>query len=345
MESGAMKIGLLRHFKVDHHSPGLCNSRQYNRSCGSYDEADILPPLEAKIYGNAAAYPVCYVSSLKRAVQTAKLVFPGETVIRDELKEIPLRAMFQTRLKLPFRLWNVINRLGWGLNSKRVPETRKQTEARVNSFLNEIFQAGEDVLIVSHGLFLATLQVRLSGLGFMGDDFFRAEHGQLYEFEKNWRSWKEITGSGYDPGGKHIALVVSFEAEGYRSNTVENANKMLIRNIYERAEQQLPESYRPKNPKDEDFRDTNEYLTAWCDSQSLPVVLFADEIDASREITVDMLEEAKRQLILRRDTHPDRLNLAEGFLVIFDPADKTWDEKIYYKPIDFKGKRIIMVGV
>lgn len=41
----------------------------------------------------------------------------------------------------------------------------------------------------------------------------------------------------------------------------------------------------------------------------------------------------------------DRLGLREGYLVIFDPGDLEWDEKIYYKEIDHSGKKIIMVGL
>jgi hypothetical protein len=38
------------------------------------------------------------------------------------------------------------------------------------------------------------------------------------------------------------------------------------------------------------------------------------------------------------------LGLDKGYLVIFDPSDKTWEEKIYYKEITYNNKEITMVG-
>ncbi|HLP45947.1 MAG TPA: hypothetical protein VK469_08375 [Candidatus Kapabacteria bacterium] len=41
----------------------------------------------------------------------------------------------------------------------------------------------------------------------------------------------------------------------------------------------------------------------------------------------------------------DRLGLAEGYLVIFDPGKKKWEQKIYYKDEIHHNKKIIMVGM
>ena len=83
-----------------------------------------------------------------------------------------------------------------------------------------------------------------------------------------------------DAEGKHIALVVSFEQAGYSGITVEKANELLVHNIYESAFEQLPEKYRPVNPQNEKFLNINNYLKTWSRSQTLPIVLFIDEIDA-----------------------------------------------------------------
>jgi hypothetical protein len=40
----------------------------------------------------------------------------------------------------------------------------------------------------------------------------------------------------------------------------------------------------------------------------------------------------------------DHLGLDEGYLIIFDPSDKDWDEKLYIKEIAHNNKKIIMVG-
>ncbi|HLP45790.1 MAG TPA: PD-(D/E)XK nuclease domain-containing protein, partial [Candidatus Kapabacteria bacterium] len=66
---------------------------------------------------------------------------------------------------------------------------------------------------------------------------------------------------------------------------------------------------------------------------------FALEIKIKRDnITI---EEGKEQL----SNYLDRLGLAEGYLVIFDPGKKKWEQKIYYKDITYNDKKLIMVGL
>ncbi|MCX6582501.1 MAG: ATP-binding protein [Candidatus Aminicenantes bacterium] len=66
---------------------------------------------------------------------------------------------------------------------------------------------------------------------------------------------------------------------------------------------------------------------------------FALEIKIKRDnITI---EEGKEQL----SNYLDRLGLPEGYLVIFDPGKKKWEQKIYYKDITYNNKKIIMVGL
>lgn len=54
-----------------------------------------------------------------------------------------------------------------------------------------------------------------------------------------------------------------------------------------------------------------------------------------------IIEDGKEQL--RR--YLDILGLDEGYLVIFDPSEKTWEEKLYYKAIDYNNKKLTMVGL
>ncbi|MDQ1354497.1 MAG: hypothetical protein QG657_4806 [Acidobacteriota bacterium] len=53
------------------------------------------------------------------------------------------------------------------------------------------------------------------------------------------------------------------------------------------------------------------------------------------------IEKAKQQL----SNYLDRLGLAEGYLVIFDPGTGAWEEKLYYRETAFNNKKISMVGV
>ena len=53
------------------------------------------------------------------------------------------------------------------------------------------------------------------------------------------------------------------------------------------------------------------------------------------------IEKAKQQLW----NYLDRLGLDEGYLVIFDPTEGNWDDKIYSREIVHLNKKIIMIGV
>ncbi|MGE5339916.1 MAG: AAA-like domain-containing protein [Candidatus Omnitrophota bacterium] len=53
------------------------------------------------------------------------------------------------------------------------------------------------------------------------------------------------------------------------------------------------------------------------------------------------IEDGKEQL----DQYLDRLGLNKGYLVIFDPSDADWEEKIYTKETVYNGKIMMMIGV
>jgi hypothetical protein len=53
------------------------------------------------------------------------------------------------------------------------------------------------------------------------------------------------------------------------------------------------------------------------------------------------VEEGQEQLARYLDTP----GLRQGYLVIFDPGDKDWEEKLYYKETGYNGKKIIMIGL
>jgi len=67
--------------------------------------------------------------------------------------------------------------------------------------------------------------------------------------------------------------------------------------------------------------------------------------DYTRPITMKVTTLAKRELILRRDTHLDRLGLNHGYLVIFDPRKISWTKKLYFKTIIHNNKTITQVGL
>ncbi len=103
----------------------------------------------------------------------------------------------------------------------------------------------------------------------------------------------------------HIALVVSFEQAGYSGITVEKANELLAHNIYESAFEQLPGKYLPVNPQKEKFFNINDYLKAWSRSQTLPIVLFIDEIDVlTNSVLISVLRQFREGYQVRPKHFP-----------------------------------------
>jgi len=53
------------------------------------------------------------------------------------------------------------------------------------------------------------------------------------------------------------------------------------------------------------------------------------------------IEKAKQQL----SNYLDKMGLKEGYLVVFDPGEGEWEEKLYYRETVYNDKKIIMVGL
>jgi len=53
------------------------------------------------------------------------------------------------------------------------------------------------------------------------------------------------------------------------------------------------------------------------------------------------IEKAKKQL----SAYLDKLGKDHGYLVIFDPRARSWDEKIFRKELEYEGKKITWIGV
>lgn len=185
-----MKIGLLRHFRTGHIFPRRCDSEVYNREYWNYEKSRILP-VEPENIPETDYYHICYASPAPRAQETARLCFrfPGEIVTTPDLLEVPLQAFFNTRFRFSMKCWHFLNRVAWGFNSQRIPETRRQTLLRARKLLDEIFPPGQggekNVLLVTHGFFMVMLQAELKRRGFKGEEFFRPEHGRVYMFERS----------------------------------------------------------------------------------------------------------------------------------------------------------------
>ena len=95
--------------------------------------------------------------------------------------------------------------------------------------------------------------------------------------------------------GDYISVVCSLESAGYQSISVESANEVFIRSLYQTAAVFLPADRMPPDPYSypagaQLFR---QYLTDWCRSLDKPLVLLLDEVDSLYD---DVLVSTLRQL-------------------------------------------------
>ncbi|WDV47105.1 histidine phosphatase family protein [Clostridiaceae bacterium M8S5] len=177
-----MKVGLIRHFKVDCQYHKLLNSDEYNKWATNYDIADVI---ENTVRMGDIKWDRCYASDLHRAVKTANTVYKGNIIQSDILREVPMASFTNRKIVLPCKIWSAISRIAWLFSHKSQKESKHETINRVKKTVNEIINLDtSNILLVSHGFFLYFLQKELIKNGFKGKKFTKLRNGELVVFEK-----------------------------------------------------------------------------------------------------------------------------------------------------------------
>ncbi|MDF2511127.1 MAG: hypothetical protein K0S04_993 [Herbinix sp.] len=175
-----MRIGLLRHFKVNCPHKKMMTSKEFREWSEKYEVSKVIKN-KVEMYG--IEWDICYASDLPRAITTAKDVYCGNLIIDKLLREVDNAPFIHTeRIKLPFEIWHICGRLAWYFKSKSQPENIKQTRQRINEFLDRIDWSQENVLIVFHGFMLYNLQKELRKRDFEGEKVKIVKNGVLYEY-------------------------------------------------------------------------------------------------------------------------------------------------------------------
>ena len=178
-----MKIGIVRHFKVDYKAKRMMNSSDFEEYITNYDNSQVI---ENKIDLDCnIIWDKCYCSDLKRAIITAKSIYDKELEITDLLREVQMYPVKKSQLKIPSFLWSISSRIAWKLNHVSQLETETHTRKRAKEFLSNLdLNSDENILIVSHGFFLITLINELKSLGFKGSIPRKIKNGHLYVLQK-----------------------------------------------------------------------------------------------------------------------------------------------------------------
>lgn len=170
-----MHITFIRHLKVAFTWKLFYNSRSFDLACQEYDRAPVL--MELREDNTDKAF---YISTLNRTQETLKAFTNTKDIIQtDLLNEIPLVSFTNTFIKLPTIVWMIFGRIQWYFNSKRQPETRRESKLRVCKFLDELEKSGQDCLIVGHGFYFTQLLEELQKRGVVGNMNKRIKNGEL----------------------------------------------------------------------------------------------------------------------------------------------------------------------
>jgi len=175
-----MRIGLLRHFKVNCPHKRMMDSSEFREWSEKYEVSKVIKK-KVDMFGNE--WDICYVSDLPRAIATAQEVYSGNLKIDKLLREVDNAPFIHTeRIKLPFEVWHICGRLAWYFRSRSQPETIKDTRRRINQFIDRIDWSKERILIVFHGFMLFNFQKELRKRGFEGEKLKLVKNGVLYEY-------------------------------------------------------------------------------------------------------------------------------------------------------------------
>lgn len=180
-----MYIGLVRHFKVNCNAQTFMTSYDFENWVLAYDTSDVI---ENKFETENIKWNKCFSSDLLRAIKTSETIFEGEITKTHLLREVPLSPIYKTNLKLPHRFWCIVARIAWNFHHKSQAETRKDTQKRINEFLNSLDkELDTNILIVCHGFFMRIIERELKIRGFIGQNIPKIpipKNGKLYLYKK-----------------------------------------------------------------------------------------------------------------------------------------------------------------
>jgi broad specificity phosphatase PhoE len=146
---------------------------QYDNMELEYSEID-LPAKIDKIF----------VSSQQRALLSA-VYLEYESATNDLLVEVDAQAFMSGKIKLPKKLWLFVDRLRWYFNLRSV-ENRSDTIKRARDFIEKI-EGIENILIISHGLFMHVLIAELKKEGFEGPIDKKIKNATIYTMKRELR--------------------------------------------------------------------------------------------------------------------------------------------------------------
>ncbi|RZK43327.1 MAG: hypothetical protein EOO90_03450 [Pedobacter sp.] len=176
-----MKIGLVRHFKVNHPFPKkrLLTKKEVIEWFSGYDRTENIQYKDVDL--SSVNWQRCYASPMIRALNTAAHIYHGHIEQVTGLKELDILHRLPGKFRLPFLLWATIVRI----KSFSANSDTQRFQTQIIAFLDSIMaQDPQDTLVVSHWFVMRIMRKELIKRGFIGKKFRSNEYATLYIFEK-----------------------------------------------------------------------------------------------------------------------------------------------------------------
>jgi len=178
-----MKIGLVRHFPVQcKPEKKWMSSADFNHWVEQYDQAEVIladPPNDNTVWD------LCVSSDLSRAVATAEHIYKGRIITTHRLREIGMRSVLQSNVKLPHIVWMILSRLAWLCSHSSQEETKQQTLSRVKEVIDWIEAENQsNVLVICHGALMKVVHKELVQRDYKGKVEWKPQNGKLYVYVK-----------------------------------------------------------------------------------------------------------------------------------------------------------------
>lgn len=190
-DEGVMRIGLIRHFKVQEGLPkGWTTAAQLYAWRSRYESSQVTP---APLNLGDIHWDTCLSSDIDRAVTTAKAAFEGEIEYTPLLREAEFTPLKTGPLRLPSGLWRQLYRLVWlsGHHSQRA--CRDDFRSRVMAVADLLEKRCGNTLVVCHAGMMVFLALELRHRGFTGPKLRMPDHATVYLYEQTDSVPKEPT--------------------------------------------------------------------------------------------------------------------------------------------------------
>lgn len=176
-----MRIGLLRHFPVEHPFPtGWRTAAELHEWRQTYDASPAMG--EADL--GSVPWAHCLSSDLERAVVTARAVFAGDIQHTPLLREAEFVPLQTGNLRLPVLVWRWVLRLIWATGHSSQRACRDDFQRRIRETSDLLETQPQDTLVVSHAGLMIYLSAELNRRGYTGAKLRMPKHATLYLYEK-----------------------------------------------------------------------------------------------------------------------------------------------------------------